>query len=120
MIEHITATTVIAAHGNKPKQIEEFIGQINSGTASISIARMRSPEGWLEPGQRPEFDEYTIVLHGLLRVETEQGAMDVTAGQAVIVGKGDWVRYSTPLPGGAEYMAVCLPAFSPATVNRDA
>ncbi|MCE9613981.1 MAG: cupin [Lentisphaerae bacterium] len=120
MIEHITSTTVVAAHGNKPKQIEEFIGRINSGTPEVSVARMRSPEGWMEPGQRPEFDEYSIVLHGMLRVETENGTHDVTAGQAIIVGKGEWVKYSTPLPEGAEYMAICLPAFSPETVYRDA
>ena len=111
--------TLIQAAGNKPKLIEEFIGRVNSKTDAVSIARMRSPEGWVEPGQTPEFDEYTVVLTGCLRVESKSGVMDVLAGQAVITHAGEWVRYSSPMPGGAEYMAVCLPAFSPDTVHRD-
>ena len=110
----------VTAAGNKPKLIDEHIGRINSGTESVSVARMRSPAGWQEPGQTPEFDEFTVVLSGLLRVEHRQGTMDVRAGQAVIVSKGEWVRYSTPEPEGAEYIAVCLPAFSMETVHRDA
>lgn len=109
----------IEAAGNKPKIIDEYVGRVNSATDSISVARMRSPEGWEEPGQTPEFDEYTVVLRGTLRVEHKAGALDVAAGQAVIVPGGEWVRYSTPFPGGAEYIAVCLPAFSPDTVHRD-
>ena len=116
----IEKPTVIEAAGNKPKLIEEFVGRVNSRTESASVARMRSPDGWLEPGQRPEFDEFTVVVKGMLRVEFEDGSMDVSAGQAVIAHKGEWVRYSTPEPGGAEYFAVCLPAFSPDTVHRDA
>jgi mannose-6-phosphate isomerase-like protein (cupin superfamily) len=108
------------AAGNKPKLIDEYIGRVNSAHEEVSIAHMRSPEGWLEPGQEPEFDEFTVVLRGMLRVEHRGGAMDVRAGQAVIAHSGEWVRYSTPEAGGAEYIAVCLPAFSPATVNRDA
>jgi mannose-6-phosphate isomerase-like protein (cupin superfamily) len=119
MVQHIERATRIAAAGNKPKLIDEFIGLVNSGTAQVSIARMQSPSGWQEPGQTPEFDEYTVVLRGLLRVETKSGVVDVEAGQAILTGKGEWVRYSTPGPEGAEYMAVCLPAFSPATVHRD-
>jgi len=112
--------TVIAAAGNKPKRIEEYAGRVNSGHSSVSVARMVSPEGWIEPGQRPEFEEITVVLHGLLRVEHEGGSLDVRAGQAVIAHPGEWVRYSSPESGGAEYVAICLPAFSPDTVNRDA
>jgi mannose-6-phosphate isomerase-like protein (cupin superfamily) len=112
--------TVIPCVGTKPKQIQEFAGRVNSGHANVSIARMISPEGWTEPGQRPEFEEVTLVLHGTLRVEHEHGAMDVRAGQAVVAHPGEWVRYSTPQPGGAEYVAVCLPAFSLETVHRDA
>jgi quercetin dioxygenase-like cupin family protein len=115
----IVAPTVIKSAGNKPKQIEEFAGRVNSGHDRVSVARMRSPAGWLEPGQRPEFEEITIVLAGMLRVEHEGGAMDVRAGQAIATAPGEWVRYSTPEPDGAEYVAVCLPAFSPATVHRD-
>lgn len=111
--------SIVRAAGNKPKIIEEYIGRVNSKTESISIARMQSPTGWTEPGQAPEFDEYTIVLKGTLRVTTREGAMDVRAGQAVIARKGEWVRYSTPFAEGAEYIAVCVPAFSPATVHRD-
>lgn len=115
----IERPTKIEAAGTKPKQIEEFAGRVNSGHATVSVARMVSPEGWLEPGQRPEFEEITVVLRGLLRVEHETGTLDVRAGQAVVTAPGEWVRYSTPEPGGAEYVAVCLPAFSPTTVHRD-
>lgn len=111
--------SIIKPAGNKPKIIEEFVGRVNSGTESVSIAKMTSPEGWREPGQTPEFDEYTIVLKGLLRVESREGVNDVGAGQAVFTSRGEWVRYSTPNPDGAEYVAVCLPAFSPSTVHRD-
>jgi len=116
----IESPTVIAAAGNKPKRIEEFVGRVTTGTPSASVARMTSPSGWLEPGQRPEFDEYTVVLRGMLRVEFEGGSIDVRAGQAIITSAGEWVRYGTPEPEGAEYIAVCLPAFSPDTVHRDA
>ena len=105
--------------GNKPKRIEEFVGRVNSGTKELSIARMISPGGWIEPGQTPEFDEFTVVLRGVLRVETRQSTFDVRAGQAVHVSAGEWVRYSTPEGEGAEYVAVCLPAFSPETVHRE-
>jgi mannose-6-phosphate isomerase-like protein (cupin superfamily) len=120
MASLIAKPTVIQAAGNKPKQIEEFIGRVNSGTAAVSIARMKSPSGWVEPGQTPDFDEYSIVLQGALRVETRAETFDVSAGQAVVVPAGEWVRYSTPGDDGAEYIAVCLPAFSPQTVHRDA
>ena len=116
----IDRPTVIQAAGNKPKQIEEFAGRVNSGHAGVSVARMVSPEGWVEPGQRPEFEEITLVLRGLLRVEHERGALDVRAGQAVVTHPGEWVRYSSPEPGGAEYVAVCMPAFTPQSVHRDA
>ena len=116
----IAQPTVIAAAGNKPKVIEEYAGLVNSGHAQVSVARMVSPQGWEEPGQRPEFEELTVVLKGMLRVEHEGGVLDVRAGQAVVSVPGEWVRYSSPEPGGAEYVAVCLPAFSPATVHRDA
>jgi mannose-6-phosphate isomerase-like protein (cupin superfamily) len=115
----IEAPTVIEAAGTKPKLIEEFVGRVNTKTPDVSIARMRSPSGWVEPGQRPEFDEYTLVLRGTLRVETEEGALEVGAGQAIVTRAGEWIRYSTPGPEGAEYVAVCLPAFSPDTVHRD-
>ena len=116
----IEAPTRVEAAGNKPKLIDEYVGGVTSGTSSVSVAHMRSPGGWVEPGQRPEFDEYTVVLRGTLRVESEDGsALDVDAGQAVIAHAGDWVRYSTPRDEGAEYVAVCLPAFTPATVHRD-
>jgi len=115
----ISQPTRIESAGNKPKIIEEYVGHINTSTAGISVARMRSPEGWEEPGQTPEFDEYTVVLQGTLRVHHKSGEMDVTAGQAVIAHRGEWVRYSSPYAGGAEYIAVCLPAFSPNTVHRD-
>jgi ethanolamine utilization protein EutQ len=110
----------IEAAGNKPKLIDEFVGRVNTQDSAVSIARMRSPSGWIEPGQRPDFDEYTIVLAGSLRVEHEDGQVDVLAGQAILVKRGEWVRYSTPGPEGAEYIAVCLPAFSIETVHRDA
>lgn len=116
----IVKPTRIQAAGNKPKIIEEYIGRVNSQTSDVSVAHMRSPGGWVEPGQTPEFDEYTVVLTGTLRVETKTETLDVHAGQAVITKKGEWVRYSTPQPGGAEYIAVCLAAFSMDTVHRDA
>ena len=116
----IANPTVIQAAGNKPKVIEEFVGRVNSRTDAVSIARMKSSPGWAEPGQTPEFDEFTIVLRGLLRVASKHGTLDVRAGQAVIAHRGEWVQYSTPEPDGAEYIAVCLPAFSPHTVHRDA
>jgi len=115
----IAQPTIVAAAGTKPKRIEEFAGRVNSGHAGVSVARMGSPGGWLEPGQRPEFEEITIVLRGLVRVEHDGGTMDVRAGQAVITAPGEWIRYSTPESEGAEYIAVCLPAFSPTTVHRD-
>lgn len=116
----VHAPRVIPAAGNKPKVIEEFIGRVATGTQALSIARMRSPSGWVEPGQTPEFDEYTVVLRGTLRVESAAGRLDVRAGQAVIAPAGEWVRYSTPEEDGAEYIAVCLPAFAPDSVHRDA
>ncbi|HEX5104024.1 MAG TPA: hypothetical protein VFV87_09455 [Pirellulaceae bacterium] len=116
----IPAPKIIQAAGNKPKVIEEFIGRVNSQTEAVSIARMRSPGGWIEPGQAPEFDEYTVVLRGLVRVTTKSGTFDVAAGQAIIARAGEWVQYSTPGEGGAEYIAVCLPAFAPGIVHRDA
>lgn len=119
MPTHVKAATRIQAAGNKPKIIDEYIGRVNSTSEAVSIAHMRSPTGWQEPGQRPEFDEYTLVLKGLLRVETEGETIDVRAGEAVIAHGGEWVRYSTPEPEGAEYIAVCLPAFAPGTVHRD-
>ena len=115
----INGPSVIQAAGNKPKRIEEYAGRVNTGHEQISVARMQSPEGWVEPGQRPEFEEITVVLRGTLRVEYEGGALDIGEGQAVVTAPGEWVRYSTPFTGGAEYVAVCLPAFSPATVHRD-
>jgi len=120
MPTHIPKPTIIEAAGNLPKRIEEFAGRVNSGHASVSVARMVSPAGWQEPGQRPEFEEITLVLRGALRVEHEGGALMVRAGEAVVAHPGEWVRYSTPEPDGAEYLAVCLPAFSPETVRRDA
>jgi ethanolamine utilization protein EutQ len=113
----IPQATRIAAAGNKPKCIEEFIGRVNSKHNQLSVARMTSPAGWVEPGQRPEFLEISVVLSGRLRVEYEKGAFDASAGQAVVCNPGEWVRYSTP--EGAEYMSVCLPAFSPGAVHRD-
>ena len=116
----IAAPAIVAAAGSKPKRIEEFVGRINSGNAQVSVARMFSPSGWLEPGQRPEFEEITLVLRGMLRVEHEAGAIEVRAGQAIVTAPGEWVRYSTPEADGAEYVAICVPAFSPAAVHRDA
>lgn len=115
----IPSPTIITAAGNKPKRIEEYAGRVNSGHEGVSVARMVSPSGWVEPGQRPEFEEITVVLRGMLRVESEGGSIDVRAGQAIVTAAGEWVRYSTPEPEGAEYVAVCLPAFSPTTVHRD-
>ncbi len=119
MPTHIAKPTIVEAAGNKPKRIEEFIGRVNTQTDALSIARMVSPGGWVEPGQRPDFDEYTVVLRGRLHVESEQATFDVVAGQAIITHAGEWVRYSTPDDEGAEYIAVCWPAFSPTTVHRD-
>jgi len=119
MPTRISQPSMIAAAGTQPKRIEEYIGRVNTGTAALSVARMVSPPGWQEPGQRPEFDEYTVVLKGRLRVESAEGRLDVRSGEAVIAHAGEWVRYSTPEPEGAEYVAVCLPAFSPETVHRD-
>ena len=115
----IAYPTIIQASGNKPKKIEEFIGRVNSATEALSIARMTSPGGWVEPGQTPEFDEFTVVLRGTLHVEFQGGALNINPGQAVVTHRGEWVRYSTPSADGAEYIAVCLPAFSPQTVHRD-
>ena len=115
----IERPTRIEAAGNKPKLIDEYVGRVNSGTAEASVAHMRSPGGWREPGQTPQFDEFTVVLRGMLRVEYAGGSLDVPAGKAVIAQKGEWVRYSTPGPEGAEYIAVCVPAFSPDSVRRD-
>ncbi len=116
----IATPTRITAAGNKPKLIDEFIGRVNSVESRLSIAHMRSPSGWVEPGQTPEFDEFTLVLKGSLRVTHKAGTLDVAAGQAVVTHVGEWVQYSTPHPDGAEYIAVCMPAFSPQTVHRDA
>jgi quercetin dioxygenase-like cupin family protein len=119
MPRFVSKPTIIPAAGQPPKIIEEFIGRINSKTAAVSIAKMTSPSGWRKPGQTPEFDEYTVVLKGELEIETRDAVCKVAAGQAVIVQAGEWVRYGTPGPDGAEYIAVCLPAFSPDTVHRD-
>lgn len=119
MIKKYMKPSVIRAAGNKPKVIEEFIGRVNSETTDVSIARMRSPSGWAEPGQTPAFDEYSVVLSGKLHVETREIRLEVSAGEAVLVEAGSWVRYSTPDPEGAEYIAVCIPAFSPESVHRD-
>lgn len=119
MARLIEQPTRIEAHGNIPKVIEEFVGAVNTGTGAISVARMQSPSGWVEPGQRPEFDEWTVVLDGALVVEDEGGRLEVGPGQAVHAPAGEWVRYSSPGQAGAHYIAVCLPAFSPATVHRD-
>jgi quercetin dioxygenase-like cupin family protein len=116
----IEKPTVIRSAGNKPKRIEEFAGRVNSDQRNVSVARMVSPQGWVEPGQRPQFQEVTLVLHGMLRVEHEGGVTEVRAGQAIVTAPGEWVRYSTPDEDGAEYVAVCTPAFSPETVHRDA
>jgi len=115
----LNAPSILQAAGNKPKIIEEYIGRVNSGTDTVSVARMKSPGGWIEPGQTPEFEEYTVVLKGLLRVTTKSGSTDVKAGQAIIARRGEWVQYSTPEPEGAEYISVCIPAFSLQRVHRD-
>ena len=115
----INRPSIVEAAGTLPKRIEEYVGRVNSATDAISVARMVSPGGWQEPGQRPDFDEYTVVLRGVLHVETDDGTLDIRAGEAVIANAGEWVRYSTPQPEGAEYIAVCLPAFSPEIVHRD-
>jgi mannose-6-phosphate isomerase-like protein (cupin superfamily) len=119
MPQLIATPAVIQAAGTKPKRIEEYAGRVNSGHGGVSVARMVSPKGWQEPGQRPEFEEITVVLRGMLRVEHQAGVIDVRAGQAIVTSPGEWIRYSTPEPEGAEYVAVCLPAFSPNTVHRD-
>jgi mannose-6-phosphate isomerase-like protein (cupin superfamily) len=119
MIQHIKTPALIKAAGNKEKKIEEFFGCVNSDTREVSIARMTSPEGWVEPGQCPEFNEYTLVLKGTLKVTTRESELLITEGQAILTGKGEWVQYSSPFAGGAEYVAVCLPAFSPDLVKRD-
>jgi ethanolamine utilization protein EutQ (cupin superfamily) len=119
MPDLIEAPSRVEAAGTKPKLIDEYVGRVNTGEQRVSVAHMRSPDGWLEPGQRPDFDEYTLVLEGCLHVEHEDGSLDIRTGQAVLVRAGEWVRYSTPEPGGASYVAVCLPAFSPGTVHRD-
>ncbi len=116
----IESPAVVQAAGNKPKRIEEYVGRVNTGHVAVSVARMSSPEGWQEPGQRPDFEELTLVLRGCLRVEHATGTIDVRAGQAIVTAPGEWLRYSTPEPGGADYVAVCLPAFSAETVHRDA
>jgi ethanolamine utilization protein EutQ len=115
----IHSATRITSAGNKPKLIDEYIGRVNSKTASVSVAHMRSPSGWEEPGQTPDFEEYTVVLKGTLRVTSKSGTIDLNSGQAIITHPGEWVKYSTPGPDGAEYIAVCTPAFSPDTVHRD-
>jgi len=114
----IKSPSIIEAAGNKPKIIREYFGRVNSKTSEVSIAKMTSPQGWIEPGQKPEFDEYTVVLKGTLQVKTEKETIDVKAGIAILTKKREWIQYSTPFEGGAEYIAVCLPAFSPETVNR--
>ena len=119
MPELIDTPSRVEAAGTKPKLIDEFVGRVNTGEERVSVARMNSPQGWVEPGQRPDFDEWTLVLDGTLSVEHEAGSVDVRAGQAIHVRSGEWVRYSTPYAGGAEYVAVCLPAFSPDMVHRD-
>jgi len=119
MPQLIPQPSIVEAAGQPPKRIEEYIGRVNSGHTALSVAKMTSPAGWAEPGQRPDFEELTLVLRGMMRVEHEHGTIDVHAGQAVVTRPGEWVRYSTPGPEGAEYIAVCLPAFSPDTVHRD-
>ncbi len=119
MVKKINKPTIIKAAGNKPKQIEEYIGRVNSDTKEVSVAKMISPQGWVEPGQKPEFDEYTVVLKGTLKIKFKDQEIEVKAGEAVIIEKNEWVQYSSPHKGGAEYIAVCLPAFSPDMVKRD-
>lgn len=119
MAKLIQKTSVIEATGNKPKIIEEFIGRVNSQNNNISIAKMKSPQGWVEPGQTPEFDEYTIVLKGTIQIETKEETYKVDEGQSFYSCKGEWIKYSIPFPNGAEYVAICLPTFSIETVNRD-
>ena len=119
MPQRIAAPTLIEAAGSPPKRIEEHVGRVNSGHGNVSVARMRSPQGWTEPGQRPAFQEISLVLDGMLRVESGEGVLEVRSGQAVVADPGEWVRYSSPEPGGAEYVAICIPAFSPETVHRD-
>ncbi|MBN2172045.1 MAG: cupin [Candidatus Krumholzibacteriota bacterium] len=119
MVRLVEQPSIVAAAGSPPKHIEEFVGRVSTGHASVSVARMISPAGWSEPGQRAGFEEVTVVLSGTLRVEHESGVLEVGAGQAVVVSAGEWVRYGTPAPGGATYVSVCLPAFSPGSVNRD-
>lgn len=119
MPTHVKSPAIVEAAGTKPKRIEEYVGRVNSQTETVSVARMKSPGGWEEPGQTPEFDEYTVVLRGTLHVQSRDKTLKVAAGEAVIVPAGEWVRYSTPDPDGAEYVAVCVPAFSPETVHRD-
>ncbi|WP_417384131.1 cupin domain-containing protein [Gimesia sp.] len=119
MPRYIELPTIVKAAGNKPKQIEEFVGRVNTGDETISVARMVSPGGWVEPAQSPEFQEMSVVLKGVLHVETKQGVFEVKTGQAIILDAGEWVRYSTPGDAGAEYIAICLPAFSPETVHRE-
>ena len=119
MVKKIDKPTIIMGDGNKPKHIEEYIGRVNSDTKQVSIARMISPQGWVEPGQKPEFNEYTIVLNGTLKVKLIDRELEIKAGQAIIIESNEWVQYSTPYEGGAEYMAICLPAFSPDTAHRD-
>jgi len=119
MAQIINQPTIISAAGNKPKEIREFFGRINSNTNEVSIAKMKSPTGWMEPGQTPEFNEYTVVLTGKLQVKTKSETFVIKAGQAILLQGGEWVQYSSPFAGGAEYIAVCLPAFSPETVHRD-
>jgi mannose-6-phosphate isomerase-like protein (cupin superfamily) len=119
MPELIASPSRVQAAGTKPKVIEEYVGRVNTGEGRLSVARMRSPRGWVEPGQRPDFDEWTLVLRGALHVEHEDGSLDVGAGQAVLVRAGEWARYSSPHADGAEYVAVCLPAFGPEIVHRD-
>jgi mannose-6-phosphate isomerase-like protein (cupin superfamily) len=119
MPKFIKAPSIIKAEGNKPKTIEEYVGRVNTQTEDISIARMKSPEGWIEPGQTPEFEELTLVVRGKLNVKTKEGVISLKEGQAVLIRSGEWVQYSSPEQGGAEYISVCLPAFSPGTVHRD-
>lgn len=119
MATKIESPTIVEAAGTRPKTIEEYVGKVNSGTSGVSIARMKSPAGWQEPGQRPEFDEYSLVLAGVLRVQTEDETFEIEAGQAIMVLANEWVQYSTPGADGAEYLAVCLPAFTPGSVHRD-